>query len=337
MNEQQLPNNNKDWQDLPPIEALLDHDDDDGDVDSTCALKQDASLGFIKDHIDLHSALYHQHILTPNQSMPSSPKRSTTSKAPESSSSKSKLKPMSGTGTITFVTKTTTTTTTITGFPVVDASSRKFDAMAQHVAQEAPSPNNSSSDSSSTSSSDEDDDSNDDTLSMDFSSAGTPPSISSKRQKHKFPYTYQRHHGPSTTTSTFTHSQAVSQSGATPKILKSKSMKKTPTAKSKRTTTSYDAETTSYLKRAFFNYYSKQYKLTREQREAVIRETGLRSRNITYWFSNHKRRLGTELAIYRLRIMMHLCNGDKIETYQRILPEKKSERSKHPIKICSHQ
>ncbi|KAL0139489.1 Homeodomain-like DNA binding domain-containing transcription factor [Mucor lusitanicus] len=300
----QLPKYNKDWQDLPPIDALLDHDDDDL-MDPACALKQDASISFIKDHIDLHSALYHQHVLTTNRPMPPSPKKNPSKISESSSSSKSKLKPMSGTGTITVVTKTTTTTT-ITGFPGVDVSSRTFDSVAQHSAQQAPSPNNSSSNDSSSSSDDEVDNSDDDLLSIDSRSEDITSHLSPKRQKYRFPCAYKRHESITTTS----HSQPVSQSTATAKILKSKSMKKKPIVKKKRTTTSYDAETTAYLKKAFFNYYSKQCKLTREQREAVIRETGLRSRNITYWFSNHKRRLGTELAIYR-----KLTREHKIKDY----------------------
>ncbi|GAN10431.1 hypothetical protein MAM1_0354d09972 [Mucor ambiguus] len=302
MTEQQLPHHTKDWQGLPRMDALSDHDDDD-DIDSACALRQDTSLCFIKDHINLHSSLYHQHILTSNRFLLSSPKRNA-NKMSESSSSKSKQKPKSaGIGAITVVTKTTTTTT-ITGFPVVDVSSRRGKIMAQHVAQQAASPNNSSSDTSS-SSSDEDEENRDDMLSMDSMFAATLSFPSPKRQNHTSACAYQRHEA-----STTTHPQAASQSTATPEILKSKSTKKTPMAKSKRTTTSYDAETTAYLKRAFFNYYSKQCKLTREQREAVIRETGLHSRKITYWFSNHKRRLGTELAIYR-----KLTREHKIKDY----------------------
>ncbi|CAO3624830.1 unnamed protein product [Mucor fragilis] len=298
MTKQQLSNHDKGWRDLPPIDALLDHDDDEvDDVDAACELKQDPSLCFIKDHMDLHSALYHQHVL---MTMPSSPGRNT-----DPSSSKSKLKPMARTGTITVVTKTTTTTTTITGFPVVDVSSQRFDTMAQHVAQQAPSPNNSSSDSSSSSDEGEDNDA-DMRSSLDSHSKAPSCSLLSHRQKHACSPSCQ-HHEPASTTH---HPQAVSQSTPTPKILKSKSTKKTPMARNKRTTTSYDAKTTACLKRAFFNHYSKQYKLTREQRETMIRETGLRSRNITYWFSNHKRRLGAELAIYR-----KLTREHKIKDY----------------------
>ncbi|KAK4515561.1 uncharacterized protein ATC70_010511 [Mucor velutinosus] len=305
MTEQQLPNHSKDWQDLPPIDALLDHDDDDDDddLDSACALNQDPSLCHMKDHIDLHSTLYHQHVLTANRSMPASLNRDP-NKMSESSSSKSKLKAMSDTGTITVVTKTTTT---ITGFPVAGVSSRRFDTMVRRVAQQASSPNISSSDSSSSSSDEKDSDA--DMFTMDSRSKVTPSSLSPARQKHRFSRSYQ-HHASSTTASTSTHPQVVSQSTRTPKILKPKSTEKTAMAKNNRTTTSYDAETTAYLRKAFFNYYSKQCKLTREQREAVIRETGLRSRNITYWFSNHKRRLGTELAIYR-----KLTREHKIQDY----------------------
>ncbi|KAI9268631.1 hypothetical protein EDC94DRAFT_497078, partial [Helicostylum pulchrum] len=67
----------------------------------------------------------------------------------------------------------------------------------------------------------------------------------------------------------------------------------------KRTTTSYDVQTSLYLKSVFFEVYSKQKKLTKEQRMQVQQRTGLPSRNITYWFSNHKRRFKETLQVYR--------------------------------------
>ncbi|KAI8050118.1 hypothetical protein BDF21DRAFT_433060, partial [Thamnidium elegans] len=69
--------------------------------------------------------------------------------------------------------------------------------------------------------------------------------------------------------------------------------------KKKRTTTSYDMQTSLYLKSVFFEVYSKQKKLTKEQRMQVQQRTGLPSRNITYWFSNHKRRFKDTLQVYR--------------------------------------
>lgn len=67
----------------------------------------------------------------------------------------------------------------------------------------------------------------------------------------------------------------------------------------RRTATSYDAETTHYLKSVFFDIYSNRDKLTKEQRRQVQRETGLKPRNITYWFSNHKRRFQNSLQIFK--------------------------------------
>ncbi|KAI8375486.1 hypothetical protein BD560DRAFT_70831 [Blakeslea trispora] len=67
----------------------------------------------------------------------------------------------------------------------------------------------------------------------------------------------------------------------------------------KRTVTSYDSQTSEYLKSVFFEIYSCQNKLTKQQRLEVQRRTGLPSRNITYWFSNHKRRFKDTLKIYR--------------------------------------
>ncbi|OBZ85085.1 hypothetical protein A0J61_06865 [Choanephora cucurbitarum] len=69
--------------------------------------------------------------------------------------------------------------------------------------------------------------------------------------------------------------------------------------KKKRTVTSYDTQTSDYLKSVFFEIYSCQNKLTKQQRFEVQRRTGLPSRNITYWFSNHKRRFKDTLKIYR--------------------------------------
>ncbi|KAI9487227.1 MAG: hypothetical protein EXX96DRAFT_462563, partial [Benjaminiella poitrasii] len=67
----------------------------------------------------------------------------------------------------------------------------------------------------------------------------------------------------------------------------------------KRTVTSYDSQTSFYLKSVFFEVYSCQSKLTKQQRLEVQKKTGLPPRNITYWFSNHKRRFQNTLKIYR--------------------------------------
>lgn len=77
------------------------------------------------------------------------------------------------------------------------------------------------------------------------------------------------------------------------------SMNATQAKKKKRTVTSYDSQTSLYLKSVFFEVYSQQSKLTKEQRVKVQERTGLPSRNITYWFSNHKRRFQNTLKIYR--------------------------------------
>ncbi|CAO3628446.1 unnamed protein product [Cunninghamella echinulata] len=66
-----------------------------------------------------------------------------------------------------------------------------------------------------------------------------------------------------------------------------------------RTATSYDTETTRYLKRVFFTVYSQRDKLTKEQRKEVQQHTQLQPRNITYWFSNHKRRFQKSLELYK--------------------------------------
>ncbi|OBZ83966.1 hypothetical protein A0J61_07984 [Choanephora cucurbitarum] len=98
----------------------------------------------------------------------------------------------------------------------------------------------------------------------------------------------------------------------------------------RRTATSYDAQTTHYLKTVFFSIYSSREKLTKEQRRQVQKETGLKPRNITYWFSNHKRRFQTSLAVFK-RVVDQ--SGGQVKTYddflawrrQHGLPEEVSE------------
>lgn len=69
--------------------------------------------------------------------------------------------------------------------------------------------------------------------------------------------------------------------------------------KYKKRNTSYDYKTTAYLQSVFFDVYSKQPKLTKQQRMVVQKRTGLPSRNITYWFSNHKRRFQKSLHSFQ--------------------------------------
>ncbi|KAK4509366.1 uncharacterized protein ATC70_007717 [Mucor velutinosus] len=69
--------------------------------------------------------------------------------------------------------------------------------------------------------------------------------------------------------------------------------------KARRTATSYDAKTTHYLKSIFFDIYSTKDKLSKDQRRKVQQETGLKPRNITYWFSNHKRRFQHSLNVFK--------------------------------------
>ncbi|KAI8061516.1 uncharacterized protein B0P05DRAFT_590678 [Gilbertella persicaria] len=84
----------------------------------------------------------------------------------------------------------------------------------------------------------------------------------------------------------------------------------------RRTATSYDAQTTHYLKTIFFDIYSSRDKLTKDQRRQVQKETGLKPRNITYWFSNHKRRFQTSLAVFR-RVVGQ--SGGQVKTYDDFL------------------
>lgn len=100
---------------------------------------------------------------------------------------------------------------------------------------------------------------------------------------------------------------------------KKKKKKKVSLSKSdskRRTVTSYDRETSLYLKSVFFEVYSYQKKLTKQQRKEVQKKTGLASRNITYWFSNHKRRFHQTLQIYRDAV--ENSNG-KIKNYKDFL------------------
>ncbi|ORY99419.1 hypothetical protein BCR43DRAFT_489249 [Syncephalastrum racemosum] len=69
--------------------------------------------------------------------------------------------------------------------------------------------------------------------------------------------------------------------------------------RSRRTATSYDAETTHYLKSIFYKSYSVRDKLTKEERQEIQDKTGLKPRNITYWFSNHKRRFQPSLNEFK--------------------------------------
>ncbi|KAI8380990.1 uncharacterized protein BYT42DRAFT_604045 [Radiomyces spectabilis] len=85
---------------------------------------------------------------------------------------------------------------------------------------------------------------------------------------------------------------------------------------SRRTATSYDAQTTHYLKSVFFNIYSKRDKLTKEQRRQVQERTGLKPRNITYWFSNHKRRFQTSLLVFKQTVRI---SGGRVKTYDDFL------------------
>ena len=95
------------------------------------------------------------------------------------------------------------------------------------------------------------------------------------------------------------HTKRTSKPNKKSNTLVTKPIETSSNKKKKRTVTSYDAQTSQYLKSVFFEVYSKQSKLTKDQRAEVKRITGLPSRNITYWFSNHKRRFQNTLKIYK--------------------------------------
>lgn len=90
----------------------------------------------------------------------------------------------------------------------------------------------------------------------------------------------------------------------------------------RRTATSYDSKTTHYLKTVFFDIYSSRDKLTKEQRRQVQKDTGLKPRNITYWFSNHKRRFQTSLAVYKKVVKE---SHGKIQSYDDFLNWRRSQ------------
>ncbi|KAG2212798.1 hypothetical protein INT46_002126 [Mucor plumbeus] len=364
MTESQESNINKDWQDLPPIDSMIEEetlqDTPEPTINESAFIEQEQTLSFIKKRIDFHSAMYHQYLMAVNQSilcMQPENAGSNLPKVSESSSSKFRVKPISGTGTITVVTKTTTTTT-ITGFPVVDDVNRKSGNMAQHVAQEM-SCSSSSSNCPDNSNKDDDGDNNDDgnddlndsvdsnseienmPSSQNNESIETPgkpdkrsfSDLSSQEESNK-PSSFTKQTKPNISKITFRLNTPIERQS---KILLSKN---------KRTTTSYDAKTTAYLKKIFFNYYSKQYKLTKEQRDVVIDNTGLRSRNVTYWFSNHKRRLGAELQIYRNAVREYdIKNYDEFLQWRRDhdLPEQitreeiKQYKTSNPINDSDNQ
>ncbi|KAL0082843.1 Homeodomain-like DNA binding domain-containing transcription factor [Phycomyces blakesleeanus] len=104
-------------------------------------------------------------------------------------------------------------------------------------------------------------------------------------------------------------------------------VKKTPTcavkdnfrdsvASVKRTATSYDSETTKYLKSVFYNIYSKTNKLSKTQRRDLQENTGLSPRSITYWFSNHKRRHPKDIQAFKKTIA---DSKGKLKTYEDFL------------------
>ena len=71
--------------------------------------------------------------------------------------------------------------------------------------------------------------------------------------------------------------------------------------KSRRTKTSYDPKTSYRLNVLFFETFGKGRKPTKLERSKVQRKTGINSRRLTYWLSNHKRRFNAELqAFHRL-------------------------------------
>ncbi|KAI8147526.1 hypothetical protein BJV82DRAFT_701214 [Fennellomyces sp. T-0311] len=69
--------------------------------------------------------------------------------------------------------------------------------------------------------------------------------------------------------------------------------------KSRRTKTSYDPKTSYRLNTLFFESFGNGRKPTKEERRRIQRKTGITSRRLTYWLSNHKRRFGPEISAYK--------------------------------------
>ncbi|KAI8141899.1 hypothetical protein BJV82DRAFT_714723 [Fennellomyces sp. T-0311] len=66
-----------------------------------------------------------------------------------------------------------------------------------------------------------------------------------------------------------------------------------------RTKTSYDQATTYLLNTLFFETFGHGTKPSKRERSRIQRKTGISSRHLTYWLSNHKRRYKGELDAYR--------------------------------------
>ncbi|KAI7862570.1 hypothetical protein BDF14DRAFT_1527340 [Spinellus fusiger] len=107
-----------------------------------------------------------------------------------------------------------------------------------------------------------------------------------------------------------------SQESLLPLSSSSSSSSSLPPPPTRRTATSYDASTTHYLKSVFFSIYSKRDKLTKDQRREVQEQTGLKPRNITYWFSNHKRRFQTSLKVFKQTVRE---SGGRVKSYDDFL------------------
>lgn len=101
--------------------------------------------------------------------------------------------------------------------------------------------------------------------------------------------------------------QRVSTQQQAPKLLRKRTTRR-------RTETSYDEDTTTYLKRVFFEVYGQGRKLSKHERRRIEQDTGLMSRKITYWFSNQKRRFSAELKAFQ-RLSRQGC----IKTYDEFL------------------
>ncbi|KAI9245824.1 hypothetical protein BDA99DRAFT_565711 [Phascolomyces articulosus] len=94
--------------------------------------------------------------------------------------------------------------------------------------------------------------------------------------------------------------------------------------KSRRTKTSYDPKTSYHLNTLFFETFGNGRKPTKPERRRIQKKTGISSRRLTYWLSNHKRRFNAELRAFARLTREGEVNGyDSFVEYCRshIVPE----------------
>ncbi|KAI8141906.1 hypothetical protein BJV82DRAFT_670412 [Fennellomyces sp. T-0311] len=84
--------------------------------------------------------------------------------------------------------------------------------------------------------------------------------------------------------------------------------------KCRRSKTSYDPKTSYLLNTLFFESFGNERKPTKLERRKVQHKTGISSRHLTYWLSNHKRRFRPELMAYQ-----RLQRSGRIKSYDEFM------------------